>query len=74
MFTQIPVWPIFTSTVPEANPAVINKLEELQPYLPLVAKMIDKLEKTLNDGEKTNNDQYVKLNSLLNVIQSKNTK
>ena len=59
---------------PEANAAVLNKLQELQPYVPLLARMIDRLEKTLNDGDKTKNDQYVKLNSLLNVIQSKNTK
>ena len=58
---------------PEANAAVLNKLQELQPYVPLLARMMDKIEKG-HQGDKTKNEQWVKLNSLYNVIQSKNIK
>ena len=58
---------------PEANAAVLTKLQELQPYVPLLARMMDRIEKGLH-GDKTKNEQWVKLNSLYNVIQSKNIK
>ncbi len=58
---------------PEANAAVLSKLQELQPYVPLLARMMDKIEKGYQ-GDKTKNEQWVKLNSLYNVIQSKNIK
>ena len=60
---------------PEANTAVLLKLQELQPYIPLLAKMIDRLNRAKGSSdEKSRSEQLSKLNSLYNVLQSKNMK
>lgn len=56
---------------PEANEAYIRKLQELQPYVPLVARMIDKLNRQQGD-DKTKSEQYLKLNSLYSLLTDKN--
>ena len=55
----------------EPNP-VLLKLEELQCYIPLIARMIDQLQIRASYPNKV--DHLTKLTSLYNVIQSKNTK
>jgi hypothetical protein len=61
---------------PETNTAVLLKLQELQPYIPLLARMIDKLNRAGATGgdDKARTDQLTKLNSLYSVIHNKNMK
>ena len=67
--------PLSSSQPPSLNPEELNatllKLEELQCYMPLIARMIDRLQ-SVGDPEKT--DQLTKLTSLYNVLKTKNTK
>jgi hypothetical protein len=67
------------SPMPETNTAVMLKLQELQPYLPLLARMIDKLSAagSKHDPKLDNRklaEQLTKLNSLYSVIHNKNLK
>ena len=60
---------------PEANTAVLLKLQELQPYIPLLAEVIARLNQgKISCDEKTRFERLAKLNSLYNVVQSKNMK
>ena len=56
---------------PEANEAYMRKLQELQVYVPLVARMIDRLNKQQTD-DRTKNEQFIKLNSLYSLLTDKN--
>jgi hypothetical protein len=57
------------SPMPETNTAVMLKLQELQPYLPLLARMIDKIRDSPKYAK-----ELTKLNSLYSVIHNKNLK
>ncbi|XP_011402838.1 PREDICTED: mediator of RNA polymerase II transcription subunit 15-like [Amphimedon queenslandica] len=61
------------SLTPEGSNAVLLKLQELQCYIPLLARMIDRLQRG-NEKDKGRTDQLTKLTSLYNVLQSKNMK
>ena len=52
---------------PEENEAYIRKLGELQKYIPLLSKWINKVS---NDDRK--GDQYIKLKSLFNLLRDSN--
>lgn len=52
---------------PEVNEAYMRKLQELQKYVPLVARMIDKLNRQQGDSS-TKNEHYMKLNSLYSLL------
>ena len=56
---------------PEANEAYMRKLQELQVYVPLVARMIERLNRQQGD-DRTKNEQYLKLNSLYSLLNDKN--
>ena len=56
---------------PEANEAYMRKLQELQPYVPLVARMIEKLNRQQGD-DRTKTEQYLKLNSLYSLLTDRN--
>ena len=56
---------------PEANKAYVRKLQELQVYVPLVARMIGRLNRQQVD-DRTKNEQYIKLNSLYSLLTDKN--
>ena len=52
---------------PEENELYVRKLGELQKYIPLMSKWMNKLSK---DGRKS--DQFLKLKSLYNLLQDNN--
>ncbi len=52
---------------PEDNEAYIRKLGEMQKYIPLMSKWMNKLSK---DDRKS--DQFLKLKSLYNLLQDNN--
>ena len=56
---------------PEANEAYMRKLQELEVYVPLVARMIDRLKRQQGD-DRANSEQFVKLNSLYSLLTDKN--
>ena len=55
---------------PEENEAYLRKLGELQRYLPLMSRFLNRLSKAPLDERR--NDQYVKLRNLHNLLQDTN--
>ena len=55
---------------PEANEAYMRKLQELEMYVPLVARMLERLKRQQGD-ERTNSEQFQKLNSLYSLLTDK---
>ena len=51
--------------------AYMRKIQELQIYVPLLARMLDKINRGGQTDDKTKNDQSAKLKSLYNVLTSK---
>ena len=51
--------------------AYMRKIQELQIYVPLLARMLDKINRGGQVDDKTKNDQSAKLKSLYNVLTSK---
>ena len=62
--------PTQPTMTPEENEAYLRKLGELQRYLPLMSRMLNRLSKTPPDERR--NDQYLKLRSLHNLLQDTN--
>ena len=56
---------------PEENDAYVRKLQELQPYVPLVAKMIEKFNRQQGDDE-TKTERSRKLVSLYSLLTDTN--
>ena len=57
---------------PEENEAYVRKLQELQKYVPLLTRMLDRLKKQQPMEDNKRSDQYVKLRSLYNLLQDQN--
>ena len=53
---------------PEANEAYMSKLQELEMYVPLVARMIERLKR--QPGDK-NSEQFQKLKALYSLLTDK---
>ena len=56
---------------PEENYAYMRLIQDLQPYVPLLARLIEKLSHQQGDDEKKT-EQYLKLNRIYSILTDRN--